>query len=68
MNKKREIFIRIEKTEKIIELLKEIRATEEKIQKLFSMHDRLNVQENKLFENWSGTLEDIIQRLDHVTL
>lgn len=68
MEKKRDIFIRIEKTAEIIEVLKQIKAKEAEIQKLFTTYDKLNLQENKIFENWSNSLEDVIQKLEHVTL
>jgi hypothetical protein len=68
MEKKRDIFIKIEKTAEIVETLKLIKEQEIEIEKLFAAYDKLNLQENKIFEGWSNNLEEVIQKLDHVTL
>jgi hypothetical protein len=68
MEKRREIFIKIEKTEQIIATLQLVKEQEIEIEKLFAAYDKLNLQENKIFENWSTHLEEVIQKLDHVTL
>jgi hypothetical protein len=68
MEKSREIYIKIDKTDEVIELLKHIKDKEKEIQNLFNTYDRLNIQENKIFENWNSNLDDIITKLDHVTL
>lgn len=68
MEKKREIFIKIEKTDAIIKILKQIKEEEIEIEKLFAAYDKMNIQENKIFEGWGTNLEEVIQKLDHVTL
>ncbi|MFW6285712.1 MAG: hypothetical protein ACOC16_00915 [Nanoarchaeota archaeon] len=68
MEKNREIYIKIDKTKEVVNLLKRIKAKEQEIQNLFNTYDRLNIQENKIFENWNSNLDDIITKLDHVTL
>ena len=68
IDKKREIFIRINKINDIVSILGEIKEKEKYIQTLFSSYDKINIEENKLFENWNNYLEDIMQKLDHVTL
>lgn len=68
IEKKREIFIKIDKINEIVSLLEEIRDKEKYIQDLFLNYDKINLEENKMFENWNNYFEDIIQKLDHVTL
>ena len=68
MEKKREIFIKIEKTAEIVETLRLIKEQEIEIEKLFAAYDKMNLKENKIFEGWSNNLEEVIQKLDHVTL
>jgi hypothetical protein len=68
MEKTREIYTKIENRGEIIEILKQIKEKQEEIQKLFDTYDKLNIQENKIFENWNNNLDDVIDRLDHVTL
>ena len=68
VEKKREIFIKVDKVNEIISLLEEIKNKEEYIRDLFLNYDKLNLEENKRFENWNNYLDDIVQKLDHVTL
>lgn len=68
IDRKREIFIRLEEVSNIIEILTEIKKKEDLLKSLFKDYDNLNSQENKIFENWSYYLEDLMQKLDHVTL
>lgn len=68
MDKKREIFIKLQKIENILEVLSEIKKKEEYLKTLFKSYDSLNTYENRIFENWSGNLDEILQRLEHVTL
>ncbi len=68
IGKKREIYIKIEKITEIVELLKNIKEQEEILRELFQKYDKINLEENKIFENWNNYMEDIVQKLDHVTL
>ena len=68
INRKREIFIKLDEISEIINVLTEIKNKENSLKSLFSDYDNLNSQENKTFENWSYYIEDLIQQLDHVTL
>ncbi len=68
IDKKRDIFIKIDEISEIIEVLEEIKDREDKLRSLFKEYDSLNSEENKIFENWSYYLEDLIQNLDHITL
>ena len=68
IDRKREIFIRLEEVSNIIEILTEIKKKEDLLKSLFKDYDNLNSQENKIFENWRYYLEDLMQKLDHVTL
>ncbi len=66
--RKREIYIRLEKINGIVSSLNEIKSEEDLLRKLFEEYDKLNLEENKIFENWPNYLEDTIQKLEHVTL
>jgi len=68
IDKKREIFIKVNKINEIVSILEDIKKKEDYLKTLFLNYDKLNIEENKLFENWNNYLEDIIQKLDHVTL
>jgi len=68
IDKKREIFIKVNKINEIVSILEDIKEKEDYLKTLFLNYDKLNIEENKLFENWNNYLEDIIQKLDHVTL
>lgn len=68
IDKKREIFIRIEKINEITELLTDIKEIETVLHKLFYSYDKLNFEENKIFENWNNYFDEIVSKLDHVTL
>ena len=68
IDKKREIFIKVNKINEIVSILEDIKKKEDYLKTLFLNYDKLNIEENKLFENWKNYLEDIIQKLDHVTL
>jgi predicted transcriptional regulator len=68
MDKKREIFTRIEKVKEISDLLKEIKTQQTELNELFTLYDRINLEENKLFENWNYSLEEVVQKLDYITL
>lgn len=68
IERKREIYIKLDEVSKIVELLDSIRNREKNLKVLFSDYDKLNLKENKIFENWNYYLEDFMQRLDHITL
>lgn len=68
IEKKREIFIKLQNVTQIVTLLEEIKELEENTKKSFRTYESLNIEENKIFENWSTYLEDIEQKLDHITL
>ena len=68
LDRKREIYIKLDKIKGIVETLENIKQLEENLQGKFDRVDRLVVEENKVFENWNSYYEDIIQKLDHVTL
>lgn len=68
IDKKRDIFIKIEKVREIVDILNEIKVYEEELKSLFNKYDKLDQTENKIFENWSLSLEDTINKLDQITL
>jgi hypothetical protein len=68
IEKKREIFIKLQHIRSVVTLLEEIKELEEKTKVSFRKYENMNSQENKIFENWNNYLEDIEQKLDHITL
>ena len=68
LDRKREIFIKIENIKDVVETLERIKKLEEDLKKKFARVDSLILEENKVFENWNSYYEDIVQKLDHVTL
>jgi hypothetical protein len=58
MMRKRDIYIKVDGLNEVVDLLKS----------LFDEYNKLNSDESKLFENWNNYLEDIFQRMDHLTL
>ncbi|MEC8339776.1 MAG: hypothetical protein VXZ40_04060 [Nanoarchaeota archaeon] len=68
IEKKREIFIKLQNIAQVVSLLEEIKELEEKTKQSFRTYESLNTQENRIYENWSTYLEDIEQKLDHITL
>lgn len=68
VDRKREIFIKLDNVKEIVETLSSIKEKEDELKKLFSVYDKLSFHEDKTFENWNNYLDDISQKLDHVTL
>lgn len=68
MMRKRDIYIKIEGLPEIVETLKTIKETEKELKSLFNEYDKINAEEIKTFENWNNYLEDIFQKMDHLTL
>ena len=68
IDKKRDIYIKFVKVQEIVDLLEEIREQQVYMESLFRKYDQHNTEEQRMFENWATYLEEIVQRLDHVTL
>lgn len=68
MERKREIYIKIEQIENIKTLMEEIRELEEDTKKLFRHYESVSHRENEMLENWNNYIEDILQKLDHVAV
>lgn len=68
MDRRREIYIKINEMTELINILKGINSKNEKLRKLFSQYDTLNIQENAIYENWSNYLEDTFTRMDNLRL
>jgi len=67
-NKKREIFIRVENISQIIRFMENIKKREEILSSNFRDYEILSKEENKIFENWPNYLDEINQKLNHITL
>ncbi len=68
IEKKREIFIKLQNIAQVVSLLEEIKELEENTKQSFRDYESLNNQENRIYDQWSNYLEDIEQKLDHITL
>lgn len=68
IEKKREIFIKLENMKEIVDVMSEIREKEDKLKELFYAVDKINIDEGKLVENWGNYAEEVLQRLDHITM
>lgn len=68
VERKREIYIKVEGIEEITSLFDEIKHLEEETRNLFKHYDRVSSKENEIIDNWNNYLEDILQKLEHVTL
>lgn len=67
-DRKREIYLRLENIKEIVDLLAEVKTQGDDLKKLFIEYDKLNLDEEKIFENWTNHYEDIFQKLDHIKL
>lgn len=68
INKKRDIYIKVEETKKIVLVLSKIQEIERSVEVMFENYDKLDLEENKIFENWSNYFEEIDQKLENITL
>ena len=68
VEKTRDIYIRINKINDIIETLEKIDEKNSYLKNLFKTYDNLNIKENNLFENWNNNMEEIVQKIEHVSL
>lgn len=68
INKKRDIYIKVEETKRIVLVLSKIQEIERSIETMFENYDKLDLEENKIFENWSNYFEEIDQKLENITL
>ena len=68
MDKKKEVFIRIEKSKQILDGLELIREKQELLKSLFKEYDSLNIKESKIFDTWGSDIEDFENKLYQLTL
>jgi hypothetical protein len=68
MDRRREIYIKIDELSELIKIMKTIKSKENQMNKLFDKYDSLNLDEHKLFENWNNYLEDTFTRMDNLRL
>jgi len=66
--RKREIFIKLEEISQIIEILESIKSNELALKENFNNFDNLKANEDKISDNWNNYLEEINQKLNHITL
>lgn len=68
MLSKREIFIKLDNVNEIVEVLESIKEKEDSLRKLFMRYNELNSYEGRKFENWNNYLEGLSQKLEHISL
>lgn len=68
IDRRKEIYIQVNNPKEIADVLKDIRKESAEVKKLFEEYDKLNLEENKIFDNWSNYIEDSLEKLEHVTL
>ena len=68
MDRRREIYIKINELNELVKILKTIKSKESQIGVLFDQYDSLNLDEHNLFENWNNYLEDTFTRMDNLRL
>ena len=68
ITRKKEIYVQLQNPKEISDILKEIRKESEGIKKLFEQYDKLNLEENQVFDNWSNYIEEFSEKLEHITL
>ncbi len=64
----REIYIRINNVKEIITLLEEIKAKQNEIKELFREIDEIIGIESKIIDEWGSTLDEILLKVDHITI
>jgi hypothetical protein len=68
MDRRREIYIKIDELSELVKIMKTIKSKENQMNKLFDKYDSLNLDEHRLFENWNNYLEDTFTRMDNLRL
>ena len=68
MKGRRDIFVKIDNTDEIIEIMEEIRQKERKLRQLFAKYDELCELENKTSWNWRDNMEEIFRRMENISL
>lgn len=67
MNRKKDIYIKLEKIKHIVELVENIREKKEHLASLFQRVEQLSQEEQQVIEKWGSTLEDISIKIDHIS-
>ncbi|NQZ85274.1 MAG: hypothetical protein HRU03_06150 [Nanoarchaeales archaeon] len=68
MDRRREIYIKIDELSELVKIMKTIKSKENQVRHLFDQYDSLNIEEHNLFENWSNYFEDTFTRMDNLRL
>jgi hypothetical protein len=68
MEKKRDVFIKIEKSDKISQLLGSLKKKRELLKNLFKEYDILMIKENKMYDDLRDKIEDVQNSLNRVNL
>ena len=64
----KEVFIRFEKVKEVVEILSEIKKSQESLKEIFHHIDTLKAREEKMFDNWNNQLEDMDEKIEHIVL
>ena len=68
MDKKREVFIKLDKEKSIVESLNFISSKQKILRSLFKEYDTLSIKEAKIFDNWGSDMEELQNRLYQLVL
>lgn len=64
----REVFIRVQHIKEIVSILEEIENSQQRIRKLIPAIEEHKQREELVLNNWMGYLEEIDEKIEHLTL
>ena len=64
----REVFIRVQHIKEIVSILEEIENSQQRIRKLIPAIEEHKQREELVLNNWTGYLEEIDEKIEHLTL
>ena len=64
----REVFIRVQHIKEIVSILEEIETSQQKIKQLIPAIEEHKQREELVLSNWMGYLEEIDEKIEHLTL
>lgn len=67
VSSRREIFVKLDKLQTIVSLMKEIKEQEQEIHQLFKKYKQIADQENKMIATWGHELDNINDELVEFT-
>jgi hypothetical protein len=68
MERRKEIFIKMENLSEIMDLMKEIKVKEEEIHGHFDKLAQVKSEEDKVFKGWGDNAEELLSKLDNIVM